>query len=174
MISVRTAPFWCLVPMLLFGCATHELVLSKALKPVATSKDLGFSPSLFRARVQFGVLEVWSRVSRSDEDYATNFDREIESAAALCASLAKSDLTFDTEWGAVELELTNEYGSQWRWKTTRGYIKVRLSREELLEIRRRNVPASDYPRYWHLILAYKVGPPDFVPYELPPPHNNSF
>ena len=173
MISVRTVLLQFLVAIALSGCATHELVMSKTLKPVAAGKDLDFSLSLFRARVQKGVLEVRGRVRRSDEDYTTSFDREIESAAALCASLAKSDVTFDSEWSVFELEVTNEYGSQWRWRTTRGYIKVRLDREGLLELRKRNVPASEYPRYWNLVLAYKAGPPNYVPYELPLPHNNS-
>jgi hypothetical protein len=111
-----------------------------------------------------GRLEVWGRVERSDDDYRTNFDNEIQSTAALCAALAKSDLTFKNDWYVLELQLTNEYGSQLRWKNTLGYTKVRISRETLLELRQRNAPASAYPQYWRLF-AYKVGPPDYVPYE---------
>jgi hypothetical protein len=109
-------------------------------------------------------LEVWGRVKRSDGDYRANFDCEIESTAALCAALAKSDLTFKHDWNTLVLELTNEYGSQWRWKNTLGYTKITISWETMLELRARNLPASEYPHYWHLF-AYKVGPPDYVPYE---------
>lgn len=158
--------------LLLSGCATHEMVLSRTLRPILSSEDVSFPVSLFRARVQMGVLEVWGRVKRSDGDYKINFDNEIESTAALCAALAKSELTFKNDWYTLELQLTNEYGSQWRWRNTLGYTKVRISREALLELRARNLPASEYPQYWHLF-AYKVGPPDYVPYESADVKTNS-
>jgi hypothetical protein len=153
-----------LLALLLSGCATHEVVLSRALRTVLSSEEVNFPVTLFRARVQMGVLEVWGRVQRNDDDYKTNFDNELKSTAALCAALTKSDLTFKNDWYALELQLTNEYGSQWRWRNTIGYTKVRISRDTMLELRLRNLPASEYPHYWHLF-AYKVGPPDYVPYE---------
>jgi hypothetical protein len=156
--------FQLLLALLLSGCATHEVVLSRTLRPVLSSEAVGFPVTLLRARVQMGVLEVWGRVKRSDDDYRINFDNEIESTAALCAALTKSGLTFKNYWYRLELQLTNEYGSQWRWRNTLGYTKVRITRETLLELRARNLPASEYPQYWHLF-AYKVGPPDYVPYE---------
>ncbi len=128
-----------------------------------------FPLTLFRARVQMDRLEVWGRVRRSDADYRADFDCEIESAAALCAALAKSDLTYEHDWNTLVLELTNEYGSQWRWRNTLGYTKVRISRETLTELRKRDLPASEYPQYWRLY-AFKVGPPDYVPYEWSPAH----
>lgn len=158
-----------LLALLLSGCATHEMVLSKTLAPVLSDKEINFRMTLFRARVQMGVLEVWGRVERSDAEYRPGLDYEIESTAALCAALARSDLTFQNDWYAMALQLTNEYGSQWRWKNTLGYTKVRISREALQELRERNAPAAEYPRYWRLF-AYKVGPPDYVPQEawVPP------
>lgn len=156
--------FQLLFALLLFGCATHEIVLSRSLRPILSSEDVNFQVTLFRARVQMGVLEVWGRVKRSDGDYKTNFDNEIESTAALCAALNKSELTFKNDWSALELQLTNEYGSQWRWRNTLGYTKVSISRATMLELRARNMPASEYPQFWQLF-AYKVGPPDYVPYE---------
>jgi hypothetical protein len=153
-----------LLAPLLSGCATHEMVLSGTLRPALSSEEINSSITHFRARVQMGVLEVWARAKRSDGDYSPDFDIEIQSTAALCAALTKSDLTFKNDWYKLELQLTNEYGSQWRWKNTFGYSKVRISRETLLELRKRNVPASAFPQYWRLI-AVKVGPPDYVPYE---------
>jgi hypothetical protein len=150
--------------LLLSGCATHEMVLSKTLRPALSSDEIHFSITLFRARVQMGVLEVWARVRRSDGDYRADFENEIQSTAALCAALTKSDLTFKNDWNELELQLTNEYGSQMRWKNTLGYTKVRISRVTLLELRKSYAPASAYPQYWRLF-AYKVGPPDYVPYE---------
>jgi hypothetical protein len=157
-----------LLVLLLSGCATHEMVLSRTLRPVLSSEEVNFQVTLFRARVQMGILEVWGRVKRSDSDYQSNFDREIESTAVLCAALARNDLTFKNDWYTLELRLTNEYGSQWRWRNTLGYTKVRISRETLLELRKGNLPASEYPQVWHLF-AYKVGPPDYVYYEWSAP-----
>jgi hypothetical protein len=114
-------------------------------------------------------LEVWARVKRSDGDYRMNFDCEMESTAALCAALAESDLVFKHDWNVLVLQLTNEYGSQWRWRNTLGYTKVRIDRETLIELRNRGLTPSEYPRYCHLF-AYKVGPPDYVSYEWSPPH----
>jgi hypothetical protein len=163
-----------LVPLLLgflsSGCATHELVLSRTLRPVLSSKEVNFPVTHFHARVQMGRLEVGGRVTRSDGDYRTDFNCEIASAAALCGALAKSDLTFEQDWNTLVLELTHEYGSQWRWKNTLGSIKVSLRRETLLELRERKVPASEYPQYWQVVAAYKWGPPDHVPYAWPAEH----
>lgn len=153
-----------LVLFFLAGCATHELVLSKSLRPVLSSSEIDFQPSLFRARVNKGVLEVWGRIERSDSDYQRNFDIEIRSAAALCAALAKSDLTFQNNWYKLELWLINEYGSQWRWKNTTGSIWVNLSREKLLEIGKHRFPAAECPRYWN-ITGSKSGPPDYLAYD---------
>jgi hypothetical protein len=155
-----------LLALLLPGCATHEIVLSKTLRPVLSSEEIDFPVTLFRARVQMGRLEVSARVERSDGEYTTDFDKEIQSTAALCAALAKSELTFNNNWSELELQLTNQYGSQMRWKNTLGYTKASISREKLLELRKRNAPASAYSQHWRLF-AYKVGPPDYVPYEWP-------
>jgi len=163
-VKIRCVFLFPLLLALLSSCATHEMVLSKTLRPILSSEDVDFPVTLFRARVQKGVLEVWGRVKRSDGDYKTNFDSEIESTAALCAALAKNELAFTNDWVALELQLTNEYGSQWRWRNTFGYTEVRITRETLLELRARKVPASDYPQYWHLF-AVKVGPPEYIPYE---------
>lgn len=122
----------------------------------------------FKARVDKGVLEVWARVRLSDSDYGINFDQEIDNTAALCAALANHDLTFENDWYVLALELTNEYGSQSRWKNTVGHTRVRISRETLLELRRRNVPASEYPNFWQLVFASRIGPPDYVPQEWLP------
>jgi hypothetical protein len=165
---MRTVLLHSLAIMVLFGCATHELVLSRILAPAASSTNLGFSPTLFRARVDKGVLQVWSRVRRSDDEYTSGFDMEFASAAALCGFLARNDRTFESEWNYLKFELTNEYGGQWRWKNTVGYITVRLSRKELFDLREQSIPISAYPKYWHIIVAYKVGPPDYVPHELLP------
>jgi hypothetical protein len=156
--------FRILLVLLLSGCATHEMFLTRTLRPVLSSEEVNFPVTLFRARVNKGVLEVWGRVKRNDGDYKTNFDTEIESTAVLCEVISKYDLTFKYDWHILELQLTNEYGSQLRWRNTVGYTKVRISRETLLELRARNAPASEYPQYWH-IFAFKVGPPDYVPYE---------
>jgi len=153
-----------LLALLLPACTTHEMVLSRTLRPALSSEEIDFQVTLFRARVHMGRLEVWGRVARSDGEYRTDFDNEIQSTAALCAALAKSELTFKNDWYEMELQLTNEYGSQMRWKNTLGYTKVIISRETLLELRKRDAPASAYSQYWHLF-AYKVGPPDYVPYE---------
>ncbi len=154
-----------LLPALLLpGCATHEMVLSRTLTPALSSGEIDFPVTLFRARVHRGRLEVSGRVERSDGEYRTDFDTELQSTAALCAALAQSDLTFENDWDELELQLTNEYGTQTRWKNTLGYTKVSISREALLELRKRNAPASAYSQYWRLF-AYKVGPPDYVPYE---------
>lgn len=153
-----------LLALLLPGCATHEMVLSRTLRPALSSEEIDFPVTLFRARVHMGRLEVWGRVARSDGEYRTDFDNEIQSTAALCAALAKSELTFKNDWYELELQLTNEYGSQMRWKNSLGYTKVVISRETLLELRKRNAPASAYSQYWRLF-AYKVGPPDYIPYE---------
>ena len=159
-----------LVPLLLVllpsGCATHELVLSRTLRPVLASEGIDFQPTLFRARVQMTSLEVRGRIRHSDLEYKSNFDCEIASAAALGAALVRSGIIFEHDWRYLKLLLTHEYGSQWRWKNTLGSIKVIISRETLLELRERNVPASEYPQYWHLV-AYKWGPPDYVPYVWP-------
>jgi hypothetical protein len=144
-----------LLTLLSSGCATHELVLSRTLRSVLFSKGVNFPVMRFRARVQMDRLEVWARVKRSDGDYKINFDCEIESTAALCAALARSDLTFKQDWNTLVLELTNEYGSQWRWRNTFGFSKARVSRETLIDLHKRNTPASEYPQYWHLF-AYKV------------------
>lgn len=156
--------FQLLLALLLSGCATHEVVLSRTLRPALSSEEVSFPVTLFRARVHMGVLEVWGRVERGDADYKTSFDNEIESTAALCVALTKSGLIFKYDWYLLELQLTNEYGSQWRWRNTLGYTKARISRETLIELLARNLPASEYPKHWHLF-AYKVGPPDYFPYE---------
>jgi hypothetical protein len=156
-----------LLALLVFGCATHESVLSKALRPVLPSEEVDFPLTLFRARVSKGYLEVWGRVRRSDSDFRTGFDYEIESTAALCAALAKRDLIFQYDWKALALQLPNEYGSQWRWRNTLGYAKIIIGREILLKLRERDAPTSEYPQYGHLF-AHKVGPPDYIPYEWLP------
>ena len=156
--------FQVFLSLLLAGCATHEMVLSRTLRPVLSSEDIDFPVSLFRSRVQMDRLEVWVVVKRSDSDYMVNFNNEIESAAAVCVALSKSELTFKNDWNKLVLELTTEYGSQWLWRNTLGFAKVRITRKALLELRARNLPASEYPKYWDLF-AYKVGPPDYVPYE---------
>ena len=153
-----------LLALLLSGCATHEMVLSRTLRPALSREDIDFQMTLFRARVQMDRLEVWGRVKRSESDYSAIFDIEIQSAAALCAALTNSGLIFESDWRELDLRLANEYGSQWQWRTAHGHTIVRISRETLVELRKRNAPASAYPQYWHL-LAYKVGPPDYVPYE---------
>jgi hypothetical protein len=146
------------------ACATHECILSRRLRPVVSPGNVGFQMELFRARVQMDRLEVWARARRNGGDYETGFELEIASTAALCAALARSDLTFEQDWSMMVLELTNEYGSQWGWRNILGYTKARIPRETLTELGQRNVPPSEYPRFWSLF-AYKVGPPDFVPYE---------
>lgn len=112
-------------------------------------------------------LEVWARIKRSDDEYRTGFDIEIQSTAALCAALARSELTFKSDWYELVLQLTNEYGSQMRWRNTFGYTQVRITRQTLLELRKRDAPAFEYAQHWRLF-ASKVGPPDYVPYESPP------
>jgi hypothetical protein len=149
-----------LLVLLTGGCATHEVVLSHTLRPALSGVPADLPITLFRARVHKGVLEVWGRIRRSDTDYAPDFAIETAGTARLCAALAESDLTFRTEWSTLQLEFTYEYGNQWRWRNTLGYTKVRIGRDTLLELRARRVPASDYPRYWHLF-AFKVGPPDY-------------
>ena len=157
-----------LMMIVLSSCATHELVLSTTLRSVLSSEEINFSMTHFNARVDRGSLEVWGHVKRSDSDYKNNFDQDIDSTAALCAALANNDLTFKNDWYALELELTHEYGSQWRWRNTVGHTKVRIGRETLLELRRRNVPASEYPKFWQLVVASKIGPPDYIPLEWVP------
>jgi hypothetical protein len=150
--------------LLLSGCATHEWVLSGTLKPVVSSGEVKFPVKHFRARVQMDRLEVGGRVILSDDDYKSNFDMEIETTAALLASLMKNELTFKNDWRQLVLELWHECGSTLRWKSTLGYTKVRISRETMLELRTRNVPASEYPKFWRLYV-HKVGPPDYVGHE---------
>jgi hypothetical protein len=156
--------FQMLLALLLSGCATHELVLSRTLAPVLSSEEVNSPVTLFRARVQMDRLEVWGRVKRNDDDYKINFDMEIETTAALLASLMKNELTFKNDWRQLVLELWHECGSTLRWKSTLGYTKVRISRETMLELRTRNLPASEYPKFWRLYV-HKVGPPDYVGYE---------
>ena len=150
---------------MLSNCATHEIVLSRNLSPVLSSEEIDFNVTLFRARVNKGVLEVRGRVKRKDSDYVKNLDNEINSAAALCAAIVNSEIAFKYEWRILEIQLTNEYGSQSRWKNTYGHIMVRISREMLMELKTRNAPESEYLKYWE-ITASKTGPPDYVPLEL--------
>jgi hypothetical protein len=156
--------FQLFLALLLSGCATHEMVLSSTLKPVLSSEEVNFPVKHFRARVQMGRLEVGGRVILSDDDYKSNFDMEIETTAKLLAAITKSELTFKNDWHVLVLELWHEYGSTLRWKSTLGYTKVRISRETMLELRQRNLPASEYPKYWRLYI-HKVGPPNYVGYE---------
>ena len=75
------------------------------LKPVVSSGEVKFPVKHFRARVQMDRLEVGGRVILSDDDYKSNFDMEIETTAALLASLTKSELTFKNDWRQLVLEL---------------------------------------------------------------------
>lgn len=153
--------------LLLSGCATHELVLSRTLKPVLSSGEVKFPVKHFSARVQMDRLEVGGRVILSDDDYKSNFDMEIETTTALLASLIKSELTFKNDWRQLVIELWYDYGSTFRWKGTFAYVRVRISRETMLELHTRNLPVSEYPIFWRLN-AMKVGPPDYVPYKWSP------
>jgi hypothetical protein len=139
-----------------------------------SSQEIVFPVEDFRARVVFGRLEVRARVPRSMGEYQRNFDYEVQSAVALCMALANFENTFSTEWSKFELHVRNEYGSQLRWKTAHSFTMVKMSRETLLELRKRNAPASAYPEHWFLF-ASKVGPPDYVYYEWSPgdQRNNS-
>lgn len=105
-------------------------------------------------------LEVWGRVRRSASDYTSSFDIEVRSVATLCAALANSGLIFESDWNVLHLSLTNEYGSQLQWKTASGYATIVIGRRTLMELKRLNAPASEYPKHWTLT-AYKVGPPDY-------------
>ena len=113
------------------------------------------------------------RVSRGMHDYRRNFDDEIQSASALCTALARLDRTFSIQWSILDLAVSNEYGSQLRWRTAPSFTRVEMSREILLELRSRNAPASAYPGYWTLFSSKvgppeKVGPPDYVYFESVP------
>jgi hypothetical protein len=150
------------------GCASWEPVLSSTLRPALTNEEVNFQVTHFHARVQMGHLEVWVRVRQDDSSYRTNFDCEIHNAAVLCSAIAKYDPTFKHrifDWDQMDLELSSEYGSQWRWRNTYSFLHLSISRETLLDLRNRNVPASQYPQYWYLVHADKVGPPNFVPIE---------
>ena len=161
--------FVLLLVLQLSGCATHELVLSRTLQPALARPEVDFHLTLFRARVQMDRLEVWGRVRRgvNDYDYTTSFDTEIRSVASLCAALAHNGLIFENDWNVLHLILTNEYGSQLRWKTANSYTKIIIERRTLMELKRLNTPASEYPKYWQLT-AYKVGPPDYSFHEWTP------
>ena len=163
--NARTVLFQMMMGLLLSGCATHELILSRTLAPVLSCEEINFQITKFRARVQMGRLEVWGRVKRNEYAYQKNFDLEIKATAALLASLTKSEHTFKNDWRHLELELWHEYGSMFRWKNTFGYTKIRISRETLLELRMRNLSVSEYPKFWRLY-AWKAGPPDFVGFEM--------
>jgi hypothetical protein len=162
-----------LLVVLLAGCAKHELVLSSALRPALSSQEIDFPVEHFRARVgQSGDLEVWARVNQSISDYREDFDNEIHDAAALCAALTNFDRTFGIDWSNLDLHLTNEYGSQARWKTAHSFTRVSMSRVTLFELRKRKARASAYPKYWR-VSASKVGPPDYVYFEWSPGDVNS-
>ena len=149
-----------LLALQLSGCATHELVLSKTLQPALTRPEVDFQLTLFRARVQMDRLEVWGRVRRSASDYTSSFDLEVGSVATLCAALANSGLIFESDWNVLHLSLTNEYGSQVQWKTANGSATIVIGRRTLMELKRLNAPASEYPKHGTLTV-YKVGPPDY-------------
>jgi hypothetical protein len=158
-----------LLAALLAGCSWHELVLSRTMRPVA--RDSGLPLTLFRARVQMSRLEVWGRARHGDEDYRAGFERELDSMAALCAALARSELTFGEDWLRANVELGTEYGSQWRWRNTNGWTRFRIDREGLLAVARAASPQAECRKRWDLF-AVKVGPPDYNPQELreaPPP-----
>jgi hypothetical protein len=157
-----------LLVFLFHGCATHELVLSRTLRPALASEAINFSIEHFRARVgQSGDLEVWARVNRSVGEYRRDFDNEIQGAAALCVALAHFERTFSLDWSKLELNVTTGYGSQLLWKTGHSFTKVTMGRDVLLGLRKRNAPATAYPEHWHLF-ASKIGPPDYVYYEWSP------
>ena len=148
---------------LLAGCSWYEPVLSRTMRPVA--RDSGLPLTLFRARVQMSTLEVWGRVRHGDEAYQPGFELELASVSALCAALARSELTFGEEWRQAYVQLTLEYGSQWRWRNTYGWTRFRIGREALLEAARAASPQAECRKRWDLLVV-KVGPPDYVPQEL--------
>jgi len=170
--------YFTLVPLLLAvvssGCSTWEPVLSRTLRPALNNEEVDFQVTHFHARVQKGYLEVRVRVRLDESDYRTNLDCEIKNAAVLCTVIARYDPTFkdrlfDWEhWDQMELELWTEYGSQWRWRNTVSITKLTISRDTLLDLRNRSVPASQYPQFWQLVDAFKVGPPNYVPIEWLP------
>lgn len=147
----------------LAACSWHELRLSPRLRPVA--QETGVPLTAFSARVQMGVLEVWARAKHADEDYVANFDLERATLGALCAALAGSDLTYQEEWRALSLQLTHEYGSQWRWRNTYSYTRVRIDHDVLRALRGNPAAAAECLRQGHSVWV-KVGPPDYKPQEL--------
>lgn len=160
---MRPAAAVVLSAALLAGCSWHELALSRTLQPVA--RDSALPLTLFRARVQMGTLEVWGRARHGDEAYARGFDLELASLSALCAALARSELTFGEEWRAAHVQLTLEYGSQWRWRNTIGFTRIRIDRDALLAAARAASPEAECRTHWDLLVV-KVGPPDYKPEEL--------
>jgi hypothetical protein len=153
---------------LLAGCSWHEVRLSPALRPAV--EDVGVPLTLFRARVQMGVLEVWARAKHADGDYVASFDLEKDNLGALCAALANSDLTYREEWRELALQLTHEYGSSWRWKNTYSVTRVRIDYEGLRALRGNPAAAAECLRQGNSVWV-KVGPPDFVPsewHQVPP------
>jgi hypothetical protein len=156
-------PCFALAAALLAGCSWYESVLSRTLRPVA--RDSALPLTLFRARVQMSTLEVWGRARHGDEDYRPGFERELDSLAALCAALARSELTFREEWRQANVQLSIEYGSQWRWRNTYGWTRFRIDRQGLLEAARAASPEAECRKRWDLVIV-KVGPPDYELQEL--------
>lgn len=162
---ILTTRYACLAlsAAILTGCSWHELVLSRTMQPVA--RDSGLPLTLFKARVQMSTLEVWGRERHDDADYMSGFALELASLSALCAALARSELTFGEEWRQASVQLTFEYGSQWRWRNTYGWTRFRIEREALLAAGRAASPEAECRRHWDLVIA-KVGPPDYKVQEL--------
>ncbi|MCP5178981.1 MAG: hypothetical protein H6993_18680 [Pseudomonadales bacterium] len=156
-----------LAALLATGCATHELVLSRTLRPALTGRYLETQPSLFRARVNMDALEVWVRYRYEDSAYRQDFDLELHTAAGLCAALATSNLTFRDAWSRLELWLVSEYGSQWRWRNTNAQMRIRVRRQDLLALRGTPQPQVACMRLWK-IEGVKHGPPDHVYFSLLP------
>ena len=152
-----------LLAALLAGCSWHELRLSRTMGPVASDSALPLT--LFRARVQMSTLEVWGRARHGDEDYVRGFELELASLSALCAALARSELTFREKWRQASVQLAMEYGSQWRWRNTYGWTRFRIDRQGLLETARAASPEAECRKRWDLLVV-KVGPPDYEPQEL--------
>ena len=148
---------------LLAGCSWYEPVLSRTMRPVAD--DSGLPLTLFRSRVQMSTLEVWARARIGDAQYAPGFALERSSLATLCAALARSELTFREDWLRADVQLTNEYGSQWRWRNTYAWMRFRIDREGLRAAGRAPAPEAECRRRWELLVV-KVGPPDYEPQEL--------
>ena len=82
----------------------------------------------------------------------------METAAALCAALARSEVVFAHAWRKMDLTLWTEYGGTLRWRNTVGFVRVGMSRETLRALRDESVPASEYRKHWRLLGGSKAGP----------------